>query len=177
MQSQRVIAGVFGVVAIVLLVWGSYSPSWLYAAGNDVRVGVGLIGAETCEQGKCVSMSYEAIGARDSFWKYIGYAGTGAVIGTGILCLLLIMTTIVGVSRTTAAPGRGVTLTLIVSILALVGGIVCAVGMKRGLGTAGYFDYGSAMYSYLTGAVAAIIASALLRASRGRARPAAPTAT
>lgn len=166
MQQKRLIAGILGVVAIVLMVWGCYSRTWLHESRDDVSLGIGLLGAETCEQGECATFSYDAMGERDAMWTYIGWAGMGAVIGTGVLCVLLVLTTVVGLARTTAPPGKGVTLTLVLSILALVGGIVAAVGMKQGLEGAPV-GYGSGMYSYLTGAVAAIIASALARSSRG----------
>jgi hypothetical protein len=168
MQQKRVIAGIVGVVAIVLMVWGCYSRTWLHESRADVSIGVGLLGAEGCEAGNCVSMSYDTMGERDAIWKYIGWAGMGAVFGTGVLCVLLVLTTVVGLARTTAPPGKGVTLTLVLSILALIGGIVAAIGMKQGFEGAPV-GYGSAMYSYLTGAVAAIIASALARSSRGLA--------
>jgi hypothetical protein len=167
MQQKRVIAGVVGIVAIVLLVWGCYSRSWLYESRNEVSLGLGLLGAEGCEGGTCHAVSFSEMGERDAFWKYIGWAGTGAVLGTGVLCVLLVLTAVVGLARTTAPPGRGVTVTLILSILALLGGIVAAIGMKQGFREASDIAYGPAMYAYLAGAVAAIVASGLLRSSRG----------
>lgn len=168
MQQKRLIAGILGVVAIVLMVWGCYSRTWLHESRDDVTLGIGLLGPEVCERGDCESLSFAAMGERDAMWKYIGWAGTGAVIGTGVLCVLLVLTTVVGLARTTAPPGKGVTVTLVLSILALIGGIVAAVGMKQGLEGAPV-GFGSGMYSYLTGAVAAIVASALARSSRGLA--------
>jgi hypothetical protein len=167
-MSKRKMGSILCLVAVALVLAGTFSKSWVGDSKGDASMGLGLLGLEECDGGKCVSIDWTRLAGRDRDMKYLGYAAKAAVGASLALIVVLGMVGVLGLS-TPRSLGKLGTAAMVLSVLAVIGGIGTAWFMKNKFN--GRIPLGWSSYSYALGAVLGIVGSILAR------RPDGPAAT
>lgn len=146
-------------VAIVAMLAGVFTRSWVTTSYGDESLRIGLLGVEQCEEGRCETEDYDQAGRGDELIKILAMIGKIAVAGTFVVAGLLTWTAVRGVQR---RPAEGPALAgIILTALAIVGAFMWTYMMKTHFPFGPSYGWSFAVYE--VGAIAGLVGCVLLR--------------
>jgi hypothetical protein len=146
--------------AIVAMLAGAFTRSWLTARDGDEELRVGLLGGEVCDEGECKQLDYDDGRTRDDLMKVLGVVGKVAIAGTLAVIAMLGWCGARVVGRRPAF-GPGIA-GIILASLASVGAVMWAYQMKTQLGVA-RLSYGYSFLLYVAGAILGFVGCVMAR--------------
>jgi hypothetical protein len=158
-ESRRTWAAILLAGAVIALLIGALTRSWLTMSSGRDEVHVGLLGAEECEDGECQRIDFDGRGG-DSIMVILSMVGKIALGGTFALIGMLVWT---GTRVLARKPAFGPSVAgIVIAALAATGATMWAIQIKKNLFHEA-MTFGYSYLLYVAGAISGLIGCVMAR--------------